>query len=128
MLNKVTLIGRVGREPEVRRMPDGSPVASLSVATGEKWVNDKGEHQERTEWHNIVAYGKLADIIGKWLKKGSLVYFEGKIRSRKYSDRNGTERTAYEIIADQMKMLGGKETGRQPAARADDAPDDDVPF
>lgn len=122
MLNKVMLIGRVGRDPEVRYMPNGEPVAQLSVATSEKWKNQHGEAQERTEWHNIVAYGKLAEIIGKWLKKGAPVYFEGKIRSRKYSDRQGVERTAYEIIADEMKMLGGKETGQQPEARSKVAP------
>lgn len=150
MLNKVMLIGRAGRDPEVRYMPDGTAAASLSLATSESWKDANGNKQERTEWHNIVVYGKLAEICGQYLKKGGQVYFGGKIRSRKYTGRDGIEKTAYEIVADEMKLLGGAQesttapadnekamtaqdyarasggTAKQPAAQKD--VDDDVPF
>ena len=108
MLNKVILIGRLGRDPEVRYMPNGDAVCNFSVATSESWKDQNGVKQERTEWHEITLYRKLAEIAGQWLKKGSLVCVEGKIQSRKYTDKTGIERTAYDIIANEMKMLGGK--------------------
>lgn len=109
MLNKVILIGNLGRDPEVRYMPNGEAVCNFSIATSESW-NDRnsGNKIERTEWHNITMYRRLAEIAGQYLKKGSQVYIEGKIQSRKYTDKNGMERTAYDIIANEMKMLGGK--------------------
>jgi len=107
-LNKVILIGYLGRDPEVRSMPNGEAVCNFSLATSESWKNKDGSKTERTEWHNITLYRKLAEIAGQWLKKGSLVYLEGKIQSRKYTDKTGIERTAYDIIANEMKMLGGK--------------------
>ena len=107
-LNKVILIGYLGRDPEVRSMPNGEAVCNFSIATSESWKDQNGVKQERTEWHEITLYRKLAEIAGQYLKKGSLVYLEGKIQSRKYTDKTGIERTAYDIIANEMKMLGGK--------------------
>ncbi|MDO4641000.1 MAG: single-stranded DNA-binding protein [Neisseria sp.] len=114
-VNKVILVGRLGRDPEVRYMPNGEAVANFSVATSETW-NDRqsGQRVERTEWHNITMYRRLAEIAGQYLKKGSQVYLEGRIQSRKYTDKNGVERTAYEIVASEMKMLGSREGGGAP--------------
>ena len=137
MLNKVILIGRLGREPELRYMANGEAVCNFSVATSETWNDRNGQRVERTEWHNITMYRKLAEIAGKYLTKGSQVYLEGKIQSRKYQGKDGIERTAYEIIANEMKMLSGnsqatQEQPRQQAQAATAAPveniTDDVPF
>lgn len=135
MLNKVILIGRLGRDPEVRYMPNGEAVCNFSVATSESWKDSNGQKQERSEWHNVTMYRKLAEIAGKYLKQGSQVYIEGKIKSRKYTDKNGVERTAYDIIANEMKMLGGnsqatQEQPKYPQGNAKPADDisDDVPF
>ena len=107
-VNKAILIGRLGRDPEVRHMPNGEAVCNFSIATSETW-NDRqtGQRQERTEWHNITLYRRLAEVAGQYLKKGSQVYIEGRIQSRKYTGKDGIERTAYEIIGSEMKMLGG---------------------
>ena len=113
MLNKVHLIGRLGRDPEVRYMPNGDAVCNFSLATNESWKDKNGQKQERTEFHNIVIYRRLAEIAGQYLKKGSQVYLEGKIQSRKYTGKDGIERTAYEIIGSEMKMLGGGSDGQQ---------------
>ena len=142
MLNKVILIGNLGRDPETRYMTNGDAVCNFSVATSESWTDrNSGQRQERTEWHNIVLYRKLAEIAAQYLKKGSKVYLEGKIQSRKYTDKQGVERTAYEIVCSEMKMLGGKAEGAEmqntpppPAQQQTAAPmpkddiDDDVPF
>ena len=148
MMNKVILIGRLGRDPEVRYMPNGEAVCNFSVATSEAWNDRNGQRQERTEWHNITMYRRLAEIAGQYLKKGSQVYLEGKIQSRKYTDKNGVERTAYDIIVNEMKMLGGggndgqqaqqAQNGTPPAPPTRQAPaahaapvddvDDDIPF
>ena len=143
MLNKVILIGRLGRDPEVRYMPNGEAVCNFSVATSEKYTDKNGQRQEATEWHNVTMYRKLAEIAGQYLRKGSQVYLEGRIQSRKYQGKDGIERTAYEIIANEMKMLGGgNDSGQQsnqtpsqprrqapatPAAPVEDV-DDDIPF
>ncbi|HHX2502615.1 TPA: single-stranded DNA-binding protein [Neisseria subflava] len=131
MLNKVILIGRLGREPELRFMPNGEAVCNFSVATSEKYTDKNGQRQEVTEWHNVTMYRKLAEIAGKYLTKGSQVYLEGKIQSRKYQGKDGIERTAYEIIANEMKMLGGNTQtpaqNPQPAQAQEDI-SDDVPF
>ena len=117
MLNKVVLIGRLGRDPEVRYMPNGEAVCNFSVATSETWNDRNGQRVERTEWHNVTMYRKLAEIAGKYLTKGSQVYLEGKIQSRKYQGKDGIERTAYDIIVNEMKMLcgGNSEQQAQPA-------------
>ncbi|HFA0342742.1 TPA: single-stranded DNA-binding protein [Neisseria gonorrhoeae] len=107
-LNKVILIGRLGRDPEVRYMPNGEAVCNFSVATSETWNDRNSQRVERTEWHNITMYRKLAEIAGQYLKKGGLVYLEGRIQSRKYQGKDGIERTAYDIVANEMKMLGGR--------------------
>ena len=136
-MNKVILIGRLGKEPETRYMSNNDPVCNFSLATSEKW-NDKhtGERKETTEWHNIVLYRRLADIAQQYCRKGDLVAIEGKIQSRKYTDKNGIDRTAYEIIANDLKMLGNREP-KQPAPptepadlakTADDLSDNDIPF
>ena len=122
MLNKVHLIGRLGRDPEVRYMPNGDAVCNFSLATNESWKDKNGQKQERTEFHNIVIYRRLAEIAGQYLKKGSQVYLEGKIQSRKYTDKNGVERTAYEIICHEMKMLGGKAEGSFESANTAEPP------
>lgn len=116
-LNKVILIGRLGRDPEVRYMPNGEAVANFSVATSESWTDrNSGQRQERTEWHNITMYRRLAEIAGQYLKKGSQVYLEGRIESRKYTDKNNVERTAYNIICSEMKMLDSKNSTQNNAA------------
>lgn len=122
-MNKVILIGRLGRDPETRYMPSGEAVCNFSLATSETW-NDKksGSKQERTEWHNISMFGRLAEIAGQYLRKGSLTYIEGRIQSRKYIDKTGVERTAYEIVANEMKMLGGKNEGGEDRAWDDESP------
>ena len=121
-LNKVHLIGRLGRDPEVRYMPNGDAFCNFSLATSEKFTDKSGNKAEKTEWHNIVIYRRLAEIAGQYLKKGSQVYLEGKIQSRKYTDKNGVERTAYEIVCHEMKMLGGNEAPMQPAPSANQEP------
>lgn len=111
MLNKVILIGRLGREPECRYLPNGDAVCNFSIATDESWKDQSGQKKERTEWHAVTLYRKLAEIAAQYLQKGSLVYLEGKIQSRKYTGKDGIERTAYEIVCSEMKMLGGKTEG-----------------
>ena len=113
-LNKVILIGNLGRDPELRYMPNGDAVCNFSIATSESW-NDRnsGQRQERTEWHNITLYRRLAEVAGQYLKKGSQVYIAGKIQSRKYTDKQGIERTAYDIIGNEMKMLGSRGGNQQ---------------
>lgn len=134
-LNKVILIGRLGKEPTIRFMPNGEAVCNFSVATSESWKDQNGQRQESTEWHNVTMYRKLAEIAGKYLTKGSQVYLEGKIQSRKYQGKDGIERTAYKIIANEMKMLGGNSQAAQEQpkqAQGNAKPvediDDDVPF
>ena len=114
MLNKVILIGNLGRDPEVRYLPSGDAVANFSIATSENWKDRNGQRQERTVWHNISMFGRLAEIAGQYLKKGSKVYIEGRIQSRKYTGKDGIERTAYDIVANEMKMLDGRNSGSSP--------------
>jgi len=107
-VNKVFLVGRLGKDPEVKYTPSGAPVAKFSLATDESFKDKTGEKQEHTEWHNIVAWNKLAEICGEYLTKGKLVFIEGSIRSRQWQDQSGNKRTSYEIIASQMQMLGSR--------------------
>lgn len=148
-LNKAQIIGHLGRDPEVRYMPSGDAMVNIAIATSEQWKDKTtGAKKEQTEWHRVSAFGKLAEIMGQYLKKGSLVYIEGKIRTRKWADKEGVERYATEIIADQMQMLGSKQgqakdsddprnypadtaepAGRtQPNSRNGAAFDDEIPF
>lgn len=115
-VNKVILIGRVGRDPEVRYTSSGSPVATFSVATDESFKAKNGEQQQHTEWHKVVAWSKLAEICGEYLTKGKLVYIEGSIRSRQWEDQSGNKRTSYEIIARNMQMLGSRSDSERAAA------------
>jgi single-strand DNA-binding protein len=132
-LNKATLIGNLGKDPEVSYTASGVAVAKFSVATNERWKDAEGNAQERTEWHNIVAWRKLAEICGQYLKKGSKVYLEGKLQTRSWDDKNtGVKRYTTEIIADDMIMLDGKPSGgndSHPVAEEQSAPEkDDLPF
>lgn len=106
-VNKVILVGNLGNDPEVRYMPNGNAVANLSLATSESWKDQQGQQQERTEWHRLTMYRKLAEIAGEYLKKGSQIYVEGKLQTRKWQDNNGQDKYTTEIIVDQMQMLGG---------------------
>ena len=115
-INKVILIGRLGKDPEVKYTPSGAPVAKFSLATDETFKDRTGEQQRRTEWPNIVAWNKLAEICGEYLTKGKQVYIEGSIRSHQYEDQAGNKRTAYEIVARDMKMLGSKADSDRMAA------------
>ncbi len=108
-INKVILIGHLGADPETRAMPSGSSVANLRVATTESWRDKQsGEQQERTEWHRVALFGRLAEIAGEYLRKGSQVYIEGSLRTRKWQDKQGNERYSTEIVANDMQMLGGR--------------------
>ncbi len=137
-VNKVILIGNLGQDPEVRYMPNGNAVANVTLATSESWKDkNTGEQQERTEWHRVVFFRRLAEIVGEYLKKGSKVYVEGRLQTRKWQDQNGQDRYTTEIVADQMQMLDSRGGG---AANFDSAPsqaaapapsgdfDDDIPF
>ncbi len=146
-VNKVILIGNLGNDPEVRYMPNGGAVANITVATSEQWKDKQtGEPQERTEWHRVVLYRRLAEIAGEYLRKGSKVYIEGRLQTRKWQDQNGNDRYTTEIIANEMQMLdsrgggsasfnqqppaqegGSKPAGSAPAGGLDDF-DDDIPF
>jgi single-strand DNA-binding protein len=107
-INKVIIVGNLGADPEVRYTGGGTPVCSLSVATSEQWTDKQsGERQERTEWHRVKLFGKLAEIAGEYLKKGRQVYIEGSLRTDKYTDKSGVERYSTDIIASDMQMLGG---------------------
>jgi single-strand DNA-binding protein len=115
-VNKVILVGNLGRDPEVRFMPNGEAVCNFSIATTDSWKDKSGAKQEKTEWHNIVMYRKLAEIAGEYLKKGRPVYVEGRLQTRKWQTKEGQDRYTTEIIADQMQMLGGREGGSSNAS------------
>ncbi len=146
-INKVILVGNLGNDPETRYMPSGSAVTNLSVATSESWKDKQtGEQKDRTEWHKVAMFNRLAEIAAEYLRKGSQVYIEGKLRTRKWQDRDGNDRWTTEIIADEMQMLGGRGGGSAPmgsgqmgsgqrSAQPSPAPqtgpddfDDDIPF
>jgi len=139
MVNKVILVGNLGADPEMRYTQDGTAVATLRLATTETWKKD-GEKQEQTEWHRVVAFGRLAEIMGEYTAKGSKVYIEGKIQTRKWQDSQGQERYTTEVVAREMKMLSPKQGGSSQPRQNNGAPpdlseyeppqppDDDVPF
>ncbi len=109
-VNKVILVGNLGRDPETRYMPDGAAITNMSIATTSSWKDkNSGEKKEETEWHRIVFYGRLAEIAGEYLKKGRSVYIEGRLKTRKWTDKDGVEKFTTEVLADQMQMLGGRE-------------------
>jgi single-strand DNA-binding protein len=151
-VNKVILIGNLGADPETRYLPSGDAVTNIRIATSEKWKDKSGEQQEHTEWHRIAFFGKTAEIAGEYLKKGSPVYIEGRIRTRKWQDKDGQDKYSTEIVADRMQLLGSRGGGsggtepmsREPATAstgggkpqqqakkggaAFDQMDDDIPF
>jgi len=150
-VNKVIIVGNLGKDPETRFMPDGKAVCNFSVATTDKWTDKAtNEKKEATEWHRVSSFGRLAEICGEYLKKGSQVYVEGKLRTRKWQDKEGQDRYTTEIVVNEMTMLGGKSTGgsfevveNKPAAASGSAApakpapaakgsfdnfDDDIPF
>jgi single-strand DNA-binding protein len=139
-VNKVIVVGNLGQDPETRYMPSGSAVTNLRVATNESWKDKQtGEQKDRTEWHRVAMFGRLAEIAAEYLRKGSQVYIEGKLRTRKWQDKDGNDRYTTEIVADEMQMLGGRSGGGAPAM-SDSPPesaaaqpsgddfDDDIPF
>jgi single-strand DNA-binding protein len=146
-LNKVILIGNLGRDPELRYTKNGQPVATFTLATSESWNNKNGEREERTEWHRIVAWGKLAEICGEYLAKGKQIYCEGRLQTRDWEDKEGNKRKTTEVNANQILMLGRRsdgpmdsgrsDVGRSDSGRSESAPsqipdqegsDDDIPF
>jgi single-strand DNA-binding protein len=146
-VNKVIIVGNLGNDPDTKYMPSGSAVTNLSVATNESWKDKQtGEQKDRTEWHRVAMFGRLAEIAAEYLRKGSQVYIEGKLRTRKWQDQSGNDRYSTEIIADEMQMLGGRSGAGAPAmgdggpppgppsqgggsGGAPDEPfDDDIPF
>ena len=111
-INKVILVGNLGKDPEVRYMPSGGAVANLTIATSETWKDKQsGQNQERTEWHRVVMFNRLGEIAGEYLKKGSQVYIEGKLQTRKWQGQDGQDRYTTEIVANEMQMLGGRSGG-----------------
>ena len=110
-VNKVILIGNLGKDPDIRYMPGGDAVANITLATSETWKDKTGAKQEKTEWHRVTFYRKLAEIVGEYLKKGSSVYVEGRLETRKWTDKTGADRYTTEIIANEMRMLGSKSGG-----------------
>lgn len=138
MLNRAQLIGRLGRDPEIRYTSDGAPVAHLAVATNETWKDNQGVKQERTEWHRVALFGKVAEIAREHLAKGALVYLEGRLQTRKWAGQDGLDRYTTEIVADTLRMLGSAPAdragpGSAQSTRAGDtelppAEVDDIPF
>jgi single-strand DNA-binding protein len=116
-VNKVILIGNLGKDPETRYLPSGDAVTNISVATTDTWKDKSGEKQEHTEWHRVAFFGKVAEIAGEYLKKGSPVYVEGRIRTRKWQDKEGNDKYSTEIVADRMQLLGGRGGGGEPMMR-----------
>ncbi len=108
-VNKVILIGNLGRDPETRYMPDGGAITNVSIATTETWKDKNGDKQEKTEWHRVAFFGKLAEIAGEYLKKGSQVYVEGRLQTRKWQDKDGQDKYTTEIVANAMQMLGSRQ-------------------
>ncbi len=142
-INKVILVGNLGGDPETRYMPSGSAVTNITVATNESWKDKQtGEQKDRTEWHKVAMFNRLAEVAAEYLRKGSQVYIEGKLRTRKWQDKSGQDRWTTEIIADEMQMLGGRGGGGSapmssgqdsgpPSAAPQPGPDDfddDIPF
>lgn len=143
-VNKAIILGNCARDAEIRHSADGSAIANLSIATNETWKDKSGEKQERTEWHKVSLFGKLAEIAGEYVKKGSAIYIEGRIQTRKWQDKEGNDRYTTEIVGDRMQLLGGKRdeppqpiaanpaqpakpAGKPPGKHAFDDFEDDVP-
>lgn len=132
-VNKVILIGHLGKDPETRYMQNGDAVTNITLATSETWKDKNGEKQEKTEWHRITFYRKLAEIAGKYLHKGSNIYLEGRLETKKFTDKNGIEKYVTDIIANDFKMLDKKQSDQQPKQQGKsgtgfDDMEDDIPF
>jgi single-strand DNA-binding protein len=129
-VNLAIIIGKLGRDPELRFTPNGKPVASFSVATEENWKGNDGQKQSKTEWHNIVAWGKLGELANQYLKKGSSAYIEGRITTSSWDDKDGNKRYKTEVVANKIKFLGGtrQDHGESNGAPENTQPDDDLPF
>ena len=131
-VNKVIVLGNLGKDPELRHLPNGDAVCNFSLATTESWKDKEGNKQDKTEWHNVVIFRKLAEIAGEYLKKGRPVYIEGRLQTRKWQDKEGKDRYTTEIVADQMQMLGSrdeaKEVAKTPALANFDDMESDIPF
>ena len=133
-INKAIILGNLGADPETRYTQSGTAITTLSIATSEQWTDKQsGEKKERTEWHRVKAFGKLAEIAGEYLKKGSTVYIEGQIRTEKYTGKDGVERYSTDIVAKEMQMVGPRSQGERTHTqnggdRTQDGLDDDLPF
>jgi single-strand DNA-binding protein len=138
-VNKVILVGNVGADPDIRYMTNGDCIANINLATSESWKDKNGEKQEKTEWHRVSFFKKLAEIVGEYVKKGGSIYVEGRLQTRKWQDKEGADRYTTEVVADRMQMLGGKqETQKQESSPAEKKPidgnnafedfSDDIPF
>ena len=132
-VNKVIVLGNLGKDPELRHLPNGDAVCNFSLATTESWKDKEGNKQDKTEWHNVVIFRKLAEIAGEYLKKGRPVYIEGRLQTRKWQDKEGKDRYTTEIVADQMQMLGSRDEAKE-VAKPTQAPtgfedmESDIPF
>ena len=130
-VNLAIIVGNLGRDPEVRYMSSGDAVANITIATTESWKDKAGAKQEKTEWHRCVAYGKTAELMGEYLKKGSPVYIQGRIQTKKWTDKEGQERYTTEIVVDRMQFLGGAKASKnepEPATELPNEIDSDIPF
>ena len=131
-LNKVSIIGNLGKDPEIRTTPSGKKVANFSVCTSDRWTDKEGKKQESAQWHRLVAWGPVAEIIEKYVRKGSQAYFEGKLDYRKYKGKDDIERYSTEIVVSEMQMLGGKSAESAPQSSQESMPippdDDSLPF
>lgn len=127
-VNKAIILGNLGRDPEVKYTTGGDPVCNLSIATSEQWKDKSGDKQERTEWHRVTLFGKTAEIAGEYLRKGSTVYIEGRIQTRKYTDKDGVEKYSTEIVGDRMQMVGKASESGRAEKQQQPADHDDIPF
>lgn len=135
-VNKVIIVGNLGKDPEIRYTPSGGAVASITIATSDQWKDKvSGEQKEKTEWHNVVAFNRLAEIMGEYLKKGSQVYIEGKLQTEKWKDKQGNDRYTTKIYASEMQMLGSRSNNQGPMSHGTSTdvpenglPPDDIPF
>lgn len=137
-VNRVILVGNVGGDPEVRYMPNGEPVANFSIATTDMWKDKQGEKQEKTTWHRIVAYRKLAEIVQSYVKTGTSIFIEGRIQNKEYTDKEGVKRATFQIITEQLRLLGSNPAGKgsnqtqnsepMPQPQMDNNFDEEAPF
>jgi single-strand DNA-binding protein len=128
MVNRVTLVGNLGQDPEIRYTSGGTPVCNLSIATNESWTDKSGEKQTKTEWHKIVCWAKLAETVAKYCRKGSQIYLEGRLTYRDWTDKEGVKRVNAEIVASTVRFIGKKEKREEPERAPETVEDSDIPF